>query len=173
MPGRHSHSVGAVPARVQLAMALVLLLAACASAPRGRVSALPPVAVVQPPNPIAANAATTALSLVGTPYRFGGDTPVGFDSSGLVYHSYLQAGLLVPRSVEQQYLAAMPVTLQEAQRGDLLFFRIDGKVSHVAIYLDDGRFVHAPSSGKSVALGSLNSSYYRSHLVGAGRVVHN
>ncbi len=162
---RCTPSVIAVSARAVLAVA-VLLLVACTSVPRGQQMG----AVVPVPDPIAASAATTALSLVGRPYKYGGASPAGFDCSGLVYYSYLQAGLKAPRSSELQYLAASPVLLQQAQRGDLLFFRIDGKVSHVAIYLDAGRFVHAPSSGKAVELGSMDSSYYRSHFIGAGRL---
>jgi cell wall-associated NlpC family hydrolase len=162
-----------MPAKTLVALALALLLAACASTPRSPAGISPPVPVVPVPDSVAATAATTALSLVGTPYRYGGDTLAGFDCSGLVYFAYLQAGLKVPRSSEQQFLAAAPVPIGEALRGDLLFFRSDGKVSHVAIYLDDGRFVHAPSTGKTVVLGSLDSSYYRSHFAGAGRVVHN
>jgi murein DD-endopeptidase len=167
-----SCSAVAMATRSMAALGLALLLVACASAPHAKPEiALPEMVAL--PDPIASNAATTALSLVGTPYRYGGATPAGFDCSGLVYYAYLQAGLQVPRSSELQYLAASPVPLQLAQRGDLLFFKIAGRVSHVAIYLDVDHFVHAPSSGKSVELGSMDSDYYRRHFVGSGRVARD
>jgi murein DD-endopeptidase len=139
------------------ALLTVLALAGCASTP-------PRVATP------GARAASTAAQLVGTPYRYGGATPAGFDCSGLVYYSYLQAGVTLPRSTELQQRASSPIPLAEARGGDLLFFNPDGKVSHVGIYLGDDRFVHAPSTGKTVQLASLQSDYYRRHFVGAGRV---
>jgi murein DD-endopeptidase len=164
---------------ITVATAASLLLAACASTPRVAPAIAAPMPetrvaeVERARDSIAASVATTALSLVGTPYRYGGTTPAGFDCSGLVYYAYLQAGLQVPRSTELQYLAVSPVPLQLAQRGDLLFFKIAGKVSHVAIYVDADHFVHAPSSGKSVELGSMDSDYYRRHFVGSGRVARD
>ncbi len=115
------------------------------------------------------HAALTAASLVGSPYRYGGHTPDGFDCSGLVYYSYQAAGLSVPRTSTQQFRASKPVAITEARAGDLLFFRYERKVSHVGIYLGDQRFVHAPSTGKSVSVASLNDEHYRNHFVAAGR----
>jgi cell wall-associated NlpC family hydrolase len=54
--------------------------------------------------------------------------------------------------------------------GDLLFFSIEGKMSHVGMYVGDGRFVHAPQSGRSVSVASLDSPFYRKALLRAGRV---
>ena len=110
--------------------------------------------------------------MLGRPYRYGGSTPsTGFDCSGLVHFSYQQAGAAVPRSTEQQRLASRPVKLAELRRGDLLFFNQEGKkYGHVAIYLGDGRFVHSPSSGKSVRSDRLDSPYWRKHLSEARRL---
>ncbi len=114
--------------------------------------------------------ATTATQLVGTPYRYGGTTPKGFDCSGLVYYSYRQAGQVVPRTSTAQFSAASRISLKDARPGDLLFFASRKSVDHVAIYLGDDMFVHAPSSGKRVSAGRMTNPYYRDHFVAAGRL---
>lgn len=115
-------------------------------------------------------AADTAVTMIGTPYRYGGSTPKGFDCSGLVQYSYSAAGVKVPRTSGDQYGSATPISLTDAEPGDLLFFRYDHKISHVAIYLGDERFVHAPSSGKTVSVASLRDPHYQQHFVRAGRL---
>jgi murein DD-endopeptidase len=115
--------------------------------------------------------ATTATRLVGTPYRYGGTTPKGFDCSGLVYYSYQQAGQVVPRTSAAQFSAASQISFKDARPGDLLFFASRKSVDHVAIYLGDDRFVHAPSNGKQVTVGKMTTPHYRDHFVAAGRLV--
>jgi len=115
-------------------------------------------------------AAATATRLVGTPYRYGGNTPKGFDCSGLVYYSYRQAGQVVPRTSTAQFSAASRIKLKDAQPGDLLFFASRRSVDHVAIYLGENKFVHAPSSGKRVSVERMTTPYYRDHFVAAGRL---
>jgi cell wall-associated NlpC family hydrolase len=113
---------------------------------------------------------TISKSLLGTPYRFGGDTPKGFDCRGLVQYVYKQVDIEVPHSSQMLYLQAKKIPLDKLQSGDLLFFKINGKtVSHVAIYLKNGHFIHAPSSGKSVSTARLDSRYWSTRLAGAGR----
>lgn len=108
---------------------------------------------------------------LGKPYRPGGSSPAnGFDCSGLVHYAFQRAGLNVPRTTSALYNSTFPVDLHALHRGDLLFFRIEGKVSHVGIYVGEGRFIHAPSSGKQVSYASLDSPYWREHLVHAGRL---
>jgi cell wall-associated NlpC family hydrolase len=108
--------------------------------------------------------------MLGTPYRYGGAGPNGFDCSGLVSYAYRSAGIRVPRSSGEQFRQAEKVPLSKLQPGDLLFFRLNPpKISHVAIYDRNGRFIHAPSSGKRVSYASLDNPYWRKHLVGAGR----
>ena len=104
--------------------------------------------------------------MVGRPYRYGGSSPSsGFDCSGLVYFSYRQVGIRLPRSTEDQLRASSPVAPSELRHGDLLFFDQEGKKnSHVGIYLGGGRFVHAPSSGKYVRTDELRSAYWKRHL---------
>lgn len=111
-------------------------------------------------------AAEQASRLVGRPYRFGGADPsTGFDCSGLVQFSFRQAGRAVPRSTQAQRQASRRVRLSDLRRGDLLFFDQEGKEnSHIGIYLGDGEFVHAPSSGKRVRRDRLDAPYWRKHL---------
>ena len=115
-------------------------------------------------------AALIALEQVGTPYRYGGSTPAGFDCSGLVHYSYNSAGLTVPRTTRQLWSAARTVERQDLRAGDLLFFSIEGKMQHVGLYLGEERFVHAPQSGRRVSVASLDSPFYRSALLRAGRI---
>lgn len=115
----------------------------------------------------------TARQLLGIPYRYGGSTPKsGFDCSGLVYYSYRQAGLNIPRTSKQQYRQARPVSRRHLQPGDLIFFRskYGGFVSHVGIYLGKDEFIHAPSGGKKVSINRLDAPYWKKHFYSAGRI---
>ena len=115
-------------------------------------------------------ASKIAASMVGKPYRYGGNTPQGFDCSGLVYFSFKRAGMDVPRSTKTQRGKSQKVSVSGLARGDLLFFNQDGKYSsHVGIYIGDKRFVHAPSSGKRVRVDSLTETYWQKHLVDTRR----
>jgi murein DD-endopeptidase len=115
-------------------------------------------------------AAETALSMVGTPYRYKGDSPAGFDCSGLVRYSYLTAGMNVPHSTSALRRRTQPVSRWNLRKGDLVFFDQSGKkYSHVGIYEGSGRFVHAPSSGKRVRVDNLNDPYWKKHFLGARR----
>jgi cell wall-associated NlpC family hydrolase len=116
--------------------------------------------------------AEVAMGMVGTRYRYGGTDPLeGFDCSGLVYYAYEQAGYRVPRTSRELFRAARKISIGDADPGDLMFFQDQTKLSHVGIYLGDGRFVHAPASGQNVAVGSLESAYYQEHLVAVGRLL--
>lgn len=112
----------------------------------------------------------TARSALGTPYNYGGTSLNGFDCSGLTSYAYNSAGISIPRRSIDQFQHAIKVPLHSLQTGDLLFFRLNPpKVSHVAIYDSNGRFIHAPSAGKRVSYGSLDNPYWRRHLYAAGR----
>ena len=117
----------------------------------------------------AVQAVEYATGLIGTPYQWGGETPAGFDCSGLVYYTFHKAGLSVPRTSQAQYRAATPVPIDRAEPGDLVFFGQRGRISHVGIYLGDQQFVHAPDTGRHVTIGSLAEGYYRARFAGAGR----
>ncbi len=153
----------AQPALRNTAFAMIfMVLAACGSQPASVNSGRALPAGVQ--------AAAVALDQVGVPYRYGGNSPSGFDCSGLVQYSYLQAGVITPRTTGQLWSTAQPVSNTELRKGDLLFFRIGGKMSHVGLYVGGRRFVHAPQSGRSVSVASLDAPYYRRALIGAGRI---
>ncbi len=147
-----------------IAPPLLVLVMALASGCAGKPSSAPP------PAAIGSKAADQALSMLGKPYRYGGNTPRGFDCSGLVQYSYLRAGVRLPRTTKSQRRHSRPVSLKKLRRGDLLFFNQEGKrSSHVGIYIGNQRFVHAPSSGKRVNIASLLNPYWRKHLAGARR----
>lgn len=119
---------------------------------------------------VGAYAVRHALKMVGTPYVWGGNKPGGLDCSGLVQYSYARAGVAVPRAVVQQRAASRAVPRKQIRPGDLVFFHLDGKRnSHIGIYIGDGKFVHAPSTGKHVTTASLSNPYWRRHFAGARR----
>jgi hypothetical protein len=141
-------------------------LAGCGHAPARTGLVTPPAAPYQD-NLLAAE---IAASMIGTPYRAGGDRPrEGFDCSGLVRYSYRLLGLDLPRTADAQRAVTQPVTEGALAIGDLLFFRINGAISHVGIYYGDGEFVHAPSSGKAVMRSRLDEPYWRARLDARGR----
>jgi cell wall-associated NlpC family hydrolase len=116
--------------------------------------------------------AEVAMGMVGVRYRYGGTDPIeGFDCSGLVYYAYGQAGYRVPRTSQDLFRAVRKIAIGQADPGDLMFFQDQTKLSHVGIYVGDGLFVHAPASGQNVAVASLDSPYYREHLVAVGRLL--
>ncbi len=115
--------------------------------------------------------ALRAIALLGRPYRYGAAGPHAFDCSGLVRFVHNELGIEVPRTAAEQFRAAKPVKMGELTPGDLLFFKIGGaRVSHVAIYAGEGRFVHAPQTGRSVELRTLDDIFYRPRLAGIGRL---
>lgn len=119
----------------------------------------------------AERAARIARQQVGVRYRYGGASPTsGFDCSGLVHYSFSQAGVSVPRTSREMFRAATKIALAEAEPGDVVFFQDQAKLSHVGIYLGERRFVHAPSSGKTVTVAHIDAPYYQQHLVAVGRL---
>lgn len=112
---------------------------------------------------------STALSLQGVPYVFGGTSRNGFDCSGFTQYVYKASGISIPRTSYTQYNTGSSVSKEELQPGDLVFFTTYSKgASHVGIYIGNGSFVHASDSG--VRTTSLNDSYYKSRYLGARRV---
>ncbi|HKJ70380.1 MAG TPA: C40 family peptidase [Gammaproteobacteria bacterium] len=157
-------------AAVLAAMALaVVALAACAPTPLRPPPDTSQVGGGGPGSVQLAHVADVAKSRVGAPYQYGEDGPTAFDCSGLVYYAYHRVGIAVPRTVRQLREVAFPVKAAHARPGDLLFFRLSGKVRHVAIYVGHRRFVHAPNSGSRVSIASLDNPYWRRHLVEVGR----
>lgn len=118
--------------------------------------------------------AATARSQVGTPYRYGGDTPAeGFDCSGLVQWAFAQNRVRVPRTVDDQSQAGHAVRPSDIAPGDLVFFNTSLKRPslHVGIATARGLFVHSPSSRGRVREDRLSDPYWTSVYVAARRVV--
>lgn len=143
------------PARRALILTAALLLAGCGSPPRLRgdvAGRLTPEA--------ARDVAMHALGLVGTPYRYGGNTPdSGFDCSGLIAYVYRHGmtPVLTPRTVAQLAGWGQRVSADERRTGDLVIL---SRATHAGIYVGEGRFVHAPSTGGTVRLDRLDGPYW-------------
>jgi len=151
--------------------ALSALLAACSSLPHRN----EPPLVAGTPRAGAANAVLfRAIALVGTPYHWGGNTPQGgFDCSGLVGYVFSDAaGVTLPRtSAAMSELGQRKLAIDSLQSGDLVFFASGRSVSHVGIYVGERRFVHAPNSGGTVRLDSLDGAWWKEHFVYGKRVL--
>lgn len=153
-------------ARLVLAL-LVATIAGCSGSPE--VPDRQPV--VRASDETARKALEYAREMVGKPYKYAGNTPAGFDCSGLVNYSYGKAGLRLPRDTRNQRQSTVLVSTRNLRAGDLLFFDQEGsKASHVGLYIGDGRFIHAPSSGGKVRVDSMKSDFWKKHFVDARRV---
>lgn len=122
---------------------------------------------------VAVELAVSALALVGSPYRYGGDDPVrGFDCSGLVrYVAGSVLGVTLPRQAEAISRGGVEVDRKRMQSGDLVFFNTLGRAfSHVGIYLGDGQFVHAPARRGQVRIERLSQPYWQARFDGARRL---
>ena len=151
-------------------LALVLLLAAtgCAKQVLSPDPSATTGATAESPSSRNAAAARMAARYLGAPYVWAGSSPSGFDCSGLVMYAFGQVGVAVPHNAAQQFRLGTPVARDRLVPGDVVFFN---QLRHNGIYLGDGRFVHAPSSGGVVSVANIDAPYYQRHLVGVGRLI--
>lgn len=115
-----------------------------------------------------------AQSLLGVPYRYGGNSPdSGFDCSGFVDHVYNRTvGIKLPHNSAQISQHGRFVYRKELRNGDLVFFNTSRrKYSHVGIYIGNGTFIHAPSSGGSIHIDELSNPYWNRNYNGSRRII--
>ena len=161
---------------VRFVSIIAALLAACSHAPQHR-----PTTPSRDSPPQSANQAQAAnavlfraLALVGTPYRHGGNTPAsGFDCSGLVGYVFRDAaGIVLPRTSADIGAMRLPeLGGNELRAGDLVLFAGKRQIQHVGIYVGERRFVHAPNSGGTVRLDSLDDFGWRGTFSHGQRVI--
>lgn len=146
--------------RTLILLFILIAVTGCGHAPVDKFSPAP-----------GSRAADKALTMVGKPYRYGGNTPDGFDCSGLVQYSYGRVGIMLPHGTKSLLHMSHTISRRNLQRGDLVFFTQQGKkFSHVALYIGGDQFVHAPSSGKYVYVSDINDPYWRRHFAAARRL---
>ena len=165
--------------RITIVAFAALVLAGCA-APPSKVSAPARTKVVLTQRAFdeiaaarARELALHALSHIGVPYRFGGNSPdMGFDCSGLVQYVYSRgAGVTLPRNTQSLSEIGAPIPTDALAPGDLVFFdTLRRPYSHVGIYLGDYRFIHAPTTGGHVELVDLRDRYWQTRFNGARRL---
>jgi cell wall-associated NlpC family hydrolase len=147
---------------IAVVLCSVWIMSGCASASQRPVTGHSPDAGEE--------AAKTAVSMIGRPYKYKGDSPAGFDCSGLVKYSYLSTGLDVPHGTRELKQATIAVSSQTMRKGDLLFFSERGKnYSHVGLYLENNLFVHAPGKRGKVRTDSLKDPYWEKSFLEARR----
>ncbi|MBO4858394.1 MAG: C40 family peptidase [Treponema sp.] len=111
---------------------------------------------------------------MGAPYKPGGNSRAGIDCSGLVYQAAIDAGLgTLPRRAKDMYSIASSIKKEQAERGDLVFFKDGSSVSHVAIYIGDNMLLHSISDGSKtgVVTSKLTNKYWKEHYYGMGRII--
>jgi cell wall-associated NlpC family hydrolase len=125
-----------------------------------------PAPVYAPPPSKYGGVVGIAMQYLGTPYVYGGASPSGFDCSGFVMYVFAQIGVSLPHNAAAQYGYGMPVSRDQLQAGDLVFFN---GLGHVGIYIGGGQFIHSPHTGDVVKISSL-TGWYSSTFVGARRL---
>jgi peptidoglycan DL-endopeptidase CwlO len=126
-----------------------------------------PAPAEAPPPSRHGGAVGIAMQFLGTPYVWGGSSPGGFDCSGFVMYVYAQLGISLPHNAAAQFGYGTPVSRDQLQAGDIVFF--DG-LGHNGIYIGGGQFIHSPHTGDVVKISSLSDSWYAAKFVGARRL---
>lgn len=138
--------------------------------PDDPVTSAPPRPISGAPSDAGARALTAAIGQLGTPYAWSGESPGGFDCSGLLYWAFGQAGVDLPRVAADQARRGVPVERGELARGDAVFFGSSARnIHHIGIYVGRGRMVHAPRTGDVVSYDRIDTGYYARTYQGARR----
>lgn len=127
----------------------------------------PDVAAISAPPSQYGGAVAIAMQYLGVPYVWGGASPSGFDCSGFIMYVYAQLGVSLPHNAAMQYGVGVPVSRDQLEPGDLVFFN---GLGHNGMYIGGDQFIHSPHTGDVVKISSLNDSWYASTWVGARRV---
>ena len=124
-------------------------------------------------NPLRNHMVNVARSTIGTPYKWGGNSPQrGFDCSGIMSYVHKNAmGIKIPRTAAKQRDHSRTISYAQLQPGDMLFFKTGRKTNHVGVYIGDRKFIHAPSGGKRVKVAKMDSSYWHKRFVKFGTFV--
>ena len=121
-----------------------------------------------PPPAVYGGVVGIAMRYLGIPYRWGGDSPGGgFDCSGFVMYVYAQLGISLPHNAASQFAYGTPVSRDQLEPGDLVFFH---GLGHNGIYVGGGQFIHSPHTGDVVKISSLSDGFYTQNWVGGRRL---
>ena len=155
--------------RILVCCACALVLGATASTALAAPAESPAPIVTAPGSEVA----DLAQQYVGSPYRWGGASPSGFDCTGFVMWVYSQFGVALPHNEAGQLASGPSVDADDLQPGDVLVFANTYRrgLSHTGIYLGDGQFVHAADERHGVTVSSLWDGYWAPRLVGAARAI--
>jgi cell wall-associated NlpC family hydrolase len=152
--------------------AVALVLATSATAALAEPEDAPDVQVADFADP-GTQVADFAEQYVGSPYRWGGTSPAGFDCTGFVMYIYSQFGVSLPHNEAGQLASGPQVSADDLEPGDVLVFANTYRagLSHTGIYIGDGQFVHAADERHGVIVSALWDSYWGPRLVGASRAI--
>ncbi len=150
----------------------ILLLASCTAAPRYRSAPRDAVTPVST-EPNRKEIVQYAKTFVGVPYRMGGASSKGVDCSGLVMTVFRQFDIDLPRTSLDQSRVGKPVDRSLIKPADLVFFKTSGRnaVTHVGIYIGNGKFIHASTSARRVRVDELDNRYFKRRFVAAKRML--
>lgn len=114
----------------------------------------------------------TAEKYIGTPYKYGGCDPSGFDCSGFMFFTHKQHGITIPRTAKEQSKGGKAVARKNLKVGDVVAFKLPSTY-HVGMYTGKGTFIHSPRTGTKIREESLDSSYWKKYYIGARRYASN
>jgi peptidoglycan DL-endopeptidase CwlO len=170
---KEAQAQAAAAQAAEAAAAAATVVGASAAAPSDSAGASPstdsnsPTVTVDPSSPFGSQVVQIAMSYIGTPYVWGGASPGGFDCSGLVMYSFAQLGVQLPHSSYAMFNYGIPVSYDQLEPGDLVFF---DSLGHVGIYIGGGEYVDAPYTGAFVRVDSLTSGWALANYSGARRI---